>query len=123
MKDWSDAWRDATPPPLEREDELDRAIADWMRAAWQECEPEPVARPRFVPVLLGTLVGLAASALAVLSLDRATPEPSLAPQAELFPAHASFAPIESVTDGKVELRAGNVTLLLLDGSPDSLEKR
>ena len=119
---WRDGWRELESPPLEPGDDAPtRAAVDWMRAAWRELEAPATHLsaprvPRRVPRLVSALVGAAAAWLALLGLwalgsgPRPQP-PNQAEQHEPRPVHASIR-----RDGTAELRAGAVTLVLLDES-------
>lgn len=107
-------WRDLDGPPLETPpDEAERATLAWMRGAWARLEaplPPRALRPRPVHRLVPLAAGLAAALLALVGLGTlARRAPTEAPRHDPPPVHASIR-----RDGVAELRAGAVTLVLLD---------
>jgi hypothetical protein len=124
------AWRGLNAPDLEAgaDDRLTRASVDWMRAAWAGLEapaypastPVPAPAPHPLPRAVSIASGLAAAWLALLAVGQFAPprgeRPTPVDPRDPTPFHASFRPASIPRDGVAELRAGAVTLVLLDES-------
>ena len=133
-----EAWRSLEPPApadgLADCDPLTRASVEWLRDAWQRLEPQrPVALPaRSSPNPWRQAVAPLAVAAAVLAVlagsawwgTRPGPEP--APRvADLDPTPfagsvlplGAGAGVSHVASDRIELRSGNVRLVLLTGPP------
>tara|TARA_R110002073_G_scaffold334970_1_gene525801 strand:- start:14638 stop:15174 length:537 start_codon:yes stop_codon:yes gene_type:complete len=128
---WSDLRAPAPDADVDAPDELAAAVNDWMRAAWTSLEaPELPTQARFAPrsadpIRRSTLLRLLPSALAALGTAAAVvlivrfigtpvqrPEPPT-PQV----AHAQPT-VRPRIDGSIEMRSGNVRLILVPPAVD-----
>jgi hypothetical protein len=130
------AWDELAVPAAPREDAAERAAVDWMRGAWARIEPPAGAslprrsargasrrRPRWAWLAAAAAAGLAAVLLGLAQLGErrdARPRSTEVPVAGApprsgpgLPAEPESIPIATLTADRMELRAGNVRLILL----------